>query len=194
MPKHSMIFGHILTLRPIIARLPSDVHSFIRFSELAKEFLDGNYYLDMWPFFRPLLICTSLKTAVDATQNTALAIRKPDSIARWFYNIAGGPNLSNMKEREWKVWRNTFNPGFTQAHIFNLIPTIVQEALAYKELLSEYADQEVMFRLDEETLWFTMDMIGGSSCSVWNYFSLKVHYADYSQVKTTATQKRHKIR
>ncbi|KAF4634131.1 hypothetical protein G7Y89_g3984 [Cudoniella acicularis] len=161
MPKHSMIFGHLLTMKPFIDKLPSDAHPVYYFGQVAKEeFPRGVYYLDMWPFFGPLLICTSLNATVDATQRTALSIKKPDSLIRWFQSIAGGPNLFTMEEDEWRSWRSIFNPGFSQAHIFKLVPTIVREALAYRGLLLKYAQGGKIFRLDDETLWFTMDMIG----------------------------------
>jgi cytochrome P450 len=161
MPKHNIMLGHLLTMKPYIDRLPPDAHPAYYFGQIAKEnFPNGVYYLDMWPFFRPLLVCTSLTATIDATQKTALAAKKPDNLVRWFQPIAGGPNLFTMEEDEWKYWRNIFNPGFSQAHIVNMVPTIVHEALAYRKLLSGFAKSGEMFRLDEETLWFTMDMIG----------------------------------
>lgn len=170
-----MLTGHLLTMKPIIDRLPSDVHPSIYFGQLAQEFPNGNYYLDMLPFFGPLLICTSLNMAVDTNQRTAIAAKKPESLVSWFHTISGGPNLFDMEEKEWKMWRNIFNPGFSQAHIFRLIPTIVEEALAYRSLLSEYAERGVMFRLDEETLWFTMDMIGSLLLYVQSVLYIPIH-------------------
>jgi len=161
MPKHSLLFGHLLVMKPYIDQLPPDAHPAYYFGQIAKEnFPEGVYYLDMWPFFGPLLVCTSLTAAIDATQKTALAFRKPDFLARWFQAIAGGPNLFTMEENEWRYWNNIFSVGFSQAHISKLVPNIVHEALAYRELLLEHAKDGKMFRLDEETLWFTMDMIG----------------------------------
>ena len=161
MPKHNILLGHLLALKPYIDKLPSDAHPAYSFGQIANtQFPGGVYYLDMWPFFAPLLISTSLNATIDATQKTALAIRKPNFLSRWFQTISGGPNLFTMEEEEWKYWNGIFSPGFSQAHIFKLIPTIVQEALAYRNLLSEYAKKGEMFLLDKETLWFTMDMIG----------------------------------
>jgi cytochrome P450 len=161
MPNHSVMLGHLLTMKPYIDQLPPDAHPAYYFGQIAKEnFPGGIFYLDMWPFFRPLLVCTSLTGTIDATQKSAIAPKKPDNLVRWFQPIAGGPNLFTMEEVEWKYWRNIFNPGFSQAHIVNMVPTIVHEAMAYRKLLFEFAEKGKMFRLDEETLWFTMDMIG----------------------------------
>ncbi|KUJ14100.1 cytochrome P450 [Mollisia scopiformis] len=161
MPEHNIFLGHLLAMKPYIDDLPSDAHPVYFFGGMIKDkFPGGVYYLDMWPFFGPMLVCASLNATVEATQKTAIAPRKPDFLDRWFLTIAGGPNLFTMEETQWRSWRSIFNPGFSQAHIFKLVPTIVHEALVYRKLLLEIAEKGEMVRLDEETLWFTMDMIG----------------------------------
>ncbi|CAG8980589.1 hypothetical protein HYALB_00002587 [Hymenoscyphus albidus] len=145
MPKYNLLFGHLLTMKTYIDKLPPDAHPAYSFGQIAKDgFPNGVFYLDMWPFFMPLLVSP----------------KKPKSLVRWFQPIAGGPNLFTMEEELWKSWRGTFNPGFSQAHIIKLVPKIVNEALAYRRLLFEYAERAEIILLDEETLWFTMDMIG----------------------------------
>ena len=160
MPKHSIFFGHLLAIKPYVDRLPSDAHGFLAFGHMAREYPGGIFYLDLWPFIGPLMICTSATAAIQATQKTILAARKPTSLHAWFYSIAGGPNLFTMHENEWRSWRNVFNPGFSQAHLFSLVPDIVRETLEYRKTLKHYATEGDMFQLDEVTLWFTMDLIG----------------------------------
>ena len=160
MPKHSMFLGHLLAIKPYVDRLPSDAHGFLAFGHMAKKYPGGIFYLDMWPFIGPIMICTSATAATQATQKTILAAKKPKSLHAWFYSIAGGPNLFTMQEDEWRPWRNVFNPGFSQAHLFSLVPDIVRETLEYRKTLEHYAAEGSMFQLDEVTLWFTMDLIG----------------------------------
>ncbi|KAF4637481.1 hypothetical protein G7Y89_g599 [Cudoniella acicularis] len=159
-PKHNIFFGHLLTLKTYIDKLPKDAHPFIAFGQMARNFSGGIFYLDMWPFMDPVLMCTSATAAIETTQKTVLATKKPRSLESWFIPIAGGPNLFTMEEDDWRFWRNTFNPGFSQAHIMKLVPSIVHEVKAYQKLLLEYSEKKEMFLLDEVTLWFTMDMIG----------------------------------
>ena len=155
-----MLFGHLLALKPYVDRLPSDAHGFLAAGHMAREFPRGLFYLDVWPFGEPLIICNSAKAAIQVTQKTILATRKPKSLYAWFYSIAGGPNLFTMHDDEWSSWRNVFNPGFSQAHLFSLVPAIVRQTLEYQETLKHYATKGNMFQLDEVTLWFTMDLIG----------------------------------
>jgi len=162
MPKHNVFFGHLLTIMPYVNKLPSDAHGFIPFGQVAREYPGGIFYLDIWPFIGPIMICVSATAAIQATQKTVLAPKKPDSLNGWFHSIAGGPNLFCMGEEEWRVWRNIFNPGFSAAHIQQLVPNIVEETLAYRDLLKDIAKSGKMVELDEATLWFTMDLIGAT--------------------------------
>lgn len=161
MPKHNLLFGHLLALKPFADKLPSDAHPFLTIGQLSRDYPDGMVYLDMWPFSdAPLLICTSATAAIETAQKTAIGLKKPAPLEKWFHPIAGGPNLFTMHEDEWRTWRNIFNPGFSQAHIFKLVPDVVQEVKAYRDLLHDFAQKKDMFLLDDETLWFTLDMIG----------------------------------
>jgi sterigmatocystin biosynthesis cytochrome P450 monooxygenase len=160
MPKHSRLFGHLLAIKPYVDKLPSDAHGFIAVGQMAREYPDGVFYLDLWPFFEPLMVCTSTTAAIQATQKTVLATKKPASLHTWFHSITGGPNLFTMDEDEWRAWRKIFNPGFSQTHLVSLVPDIVKETRAYRDVLKSYAEADIMFRLDEATLWFTMDLIG----------------------------------
>jgi len=161
MPKHNILFGHLLALKPFADKLPTDAHPFLTIGQLSRDFPDGIVYLDMWPFSEaPLLICTSVTAAIETAQKTAIGVKKPARLEQWFHPISGGPNLFTMHEGEWRTWRNIFNPGFSQSHIFKLVPDVVQEVKAYRDLLHSFAEKKEMFLLDDETLWFTLDMIG----------------------------------
>ncbi|KAH8602492.1 cytochrome P450 [Bisporella sp. PMI_857] len=106
------------------------------------------------------MMVTSVTAATEVIQQTVLATMKPASLVSWFHPISGRLILFTMANEEWKLWRNTFNSGFSQGHILKLVPNIVHEARAYRNLLHKHAEINEMFLLDEQTLWFTMDMIG----------------------------------
>lgn len=106
MPNHSLLFGHLLAIKPFVDKLPSDAHGFLTFGQMAREYPGGVFYVDVWPFAGPMLICTSVTAAIQASQKTVLATRKPTALDGWFYSIAGGPNLFTMPEDEWRPWRN----------------------------------------------------------------------------------------
>lgn len=81
-------------------------------------------------------------------------------LRRFFKPIAGGTNLFDMTEREWRPWRAMFNKGFSTEQVTNLVPHVLRETEVYKESLRGLAKKEEMFYLDLVTLRFTMDVIG----------------------------------
>lgn len=159
MPAHNVIWGHLLTVKPIIDGLPKDAHPFYVFGEASRKF-SGMYYLDLWPFSPPFLMVTSATAAAQATQQNPIALNRPLPLQDWFLPITGGPTLFDMPETEWKSWRALFNPGFSNSYLTSLIPQIVEETMVYRDVLSEHARKGDIFRLDATTLWFTMDLIG----------------------------------
>ena len=80
MPKHNLFLGHLLAIKPYIDNLPPDAHGFIPFGKMARECPGGIFYLDMWPFIGPIMICTSATAAIQATQRTVLSLKKPISL------------------------------------------------------------------------------------------------------------------
>lgn len=53
---HSFVWGHLLQLRPLQSRLPSDGQVTNVLSQLAEKFSDSDsvYYIDTWPFSPPI--------------------------------------------------------------------------------------------------------------------------------------------
>ena len=159
MPEHSMAWGHLLTVKPIMDSLPDDAHPFYVFGEASRKF-SGLYYLDLWPFSPPFLMVTSATAAAQVTQHTSLAFDRPLALQDWFLPITGGPTLFDMPEKEWKPWRAIFSPGFSNTYLTGLIPHMVEETMVYSAILKAHAKKRDIFELDTTTLWFTMDLIG----------------------------------
>lgn len=159
MPVHNMIWGHLLSVKPIIDGLPKDAYPFYMFGEASRKF-SGLYYLDPWPFSPPFLMVTSAAAAAQATQQNPIALNRPPPLQGWFLPITGGPTLFDMPEIEWKPWRALFNPGFSNSYLTGLLPQIVEETMVYCDVLRDHAQKGGIFRLDTTTLWFTMDLIG----------------------------------
>ena len=90
MPVHSMTWGHLLAVKPIMDSLPGDAHPFYVFGEVSRKF-SGLYYLDLWPFSPPFLIVTSATAAAQVTQHTSLAFRSTVGTARLVLADHGRP-------------------------------------------------------------------------------------------------------
>jgi hypothetical protein len=162
-PRHNFLFGHLLLLKDMQERLPADAHYQYMFGEIYRDSFEktGVYYLDLWPMAGIFMVIHSPTTAISVTQtNTLISMRKADLLPRFFKPIAGGPNLFDMPESEWKPWRAVFNKGFNNEHFLKLVPGMVKEINVYRETLRNHAKKGDMFYLDTTTLRCTMDLIG----------------------------------
>ncbi|QSZ29098.1 hypothetical protein DSL72_003608 [Monilinia vaccinii-corymbosi] len=162
-PNHNFFFGHLLYLKTLSDKLPPGAHYQYMFGDVAREhFLDGSaFYLDLWPMSGLFLTIISPTAAITVTQtNPGLSMERPHLLDRFFIPIAGGANLFDLGENEWKPWRAIFVKGFSSEHILSLVLGIVKEIMVYKETLKDLARKGAMFQLDTTTLRFTMDLTG----------------------------------
>lgn len=162
-PNHNFLFGHLLYLKKRIDALPPNAHYQYMFADIARDHFqsEGLYYIDMWPASAMMIIVTSPHVANQVAQtNTKICYDRAAMLKRFFKPIAGGPNLFDMAEREWRPWRQIFNKGFSTDQTTNLVPHVLRETEVYKERLSDLARKKEMFYLDLVTLRFTMDVIG----------------------------------
>ncbi|KAF4633640.1 hypothetical protein G7Y89_g4481 [Cudoniella acicularis] len=162
-PNHNFLLGHLLYLKRFSDNLPNGAHFQYMFGDIYREsFQDGGiFYLDMWPLSPLFQAVVSPNAAITATQtNPKLACKKPDLLPQLFKPLAGGPNLFDMPESEWKPWRAIFSKCFSSEQFLHLVPGIVKQTLVYCETLREHSRKGDMFFLDTTTLRFTMDLIG----------------------------------
>ncbi|KAL8730556.1 MAG: hypothetical protein Q9166_004010 [cf. Caloplaca sp. 2 TL-2023] len=162
-PNHSFFFGHLLSLKARKDALPPNAHQQYMFADIAYEhFQDkGMFYVDLWPVSGMMIIVTSPLVATQVAQtNTQLSFDRASMLKRFFKPIAGGPNLFDMAEKEWRPWRQIFNKGFSTEQVTSLVPHVLKETEVYKETLRTLARKDEMFYLDLVTLRFTIDVIG----------------------------------
>ena len=143
--------------------LPANAHYQYMFADIAHEHFqnEGMFYVDLWPASGMMIIVTSPTVATQVAQtNQQLCMDRAAMLKRFFKPIAGGPNLFDMPEQEWRPWRQIFNKGFSTEHINGLVPLVVRETEVYKQRLTQLAQDSRMFYLDLVTLRFTIDIIG----------------------------------
>jgi cytochrome P450 len=158
MPKYNAAFAHLLVLKKLMDKLPVDCTTNTSFLEIAKQFPNGLFYFDLWPFAPPLLV---VNTPSAADQLAEAPLYKPENINRAANrDLAGGPNLFTMEEKPWKVWRSLFNRGFSAGYMLELVPAIVTETKVFCDTLREHAQRAAMFQLENHTIKLTIDVIG----------------------------------
>lgn len=150
-------FGHLLVLDAALRKLPSDAHVLYAWQELFEKHPDSKVFLvDLWPVYAPMLLTW------DAEASNQIAVKhnlpKPRRQFTDFAPIVGGESMISMSNETWKPLRALFNPGFSGAHMTELIPAIVESVEVFCDLLRERAHGPY-FSLDGLASRLTMDVI-----------------------------------
>ncbi|KAK7957642.1 AflN/verA/monooxygenase [Apiospora saccharicola] len=164
MPPWHPVLGHLLTIKQAMQGLPRDTTTHVMVRKIANSLPDsgGNFYLNLWPFSKTLLV---IANPVTAAQVEAAFLDKPASMCGTMEVINGGPSLMTMHGDTWKKWRTLFNPGFAPAYMTGLAPSILDEVGVLCQLLRDHATRGKggsgggVFQLEEYTLKFTFDVI-----------------------------------
>jgi cytochrome P450 len=147
----------------MLDKLPKGCYYTYVFADIHREHFqkEGAFYLDLWPLSGVTMAVFSPTIAAATTQtNYEIATSRPDMLQRFFKPIAGGLNMFDMAEPEWRPWRTVFSKGFNNEHFVSQLPGMIEETKIYAEILRGLAKKGEMFYLDLVTLRFMMDMIG----------------------------------
>lgn len=125
--------------------------------ELSKQFPNGIFYVNLWPFSKTLMV---VATPTVASQVETAFLDKPNEIIGPLERITGGPSLLTMHGSTWKKWRGLFNPGFSASYMIGLASAMADEVALFCDLIGEKAREGKMFQLEEYTLRLTIDIIG----------------------------------
>jgi len=163
MPEFKLIAGHFLTLKKIFAALPSNATIHTKIAKLAKDFPNGIFYVNMWPFLSRTLLVVS--TPHMALQVQEANLEKPPDLRKPLDTLTGGPSLITMQGNAWKTWRSLFNPGFNTGYMIGVVPSIADEVAVFSKMLRQKATEQKIFQLEDLTLKLTVDVIG--SVALW---------------------------
>jgi hypothetical protein len=160
MPPHHPIFGHLLLANDLLSKLPRGAHPSYLPGLIRRAIPDVGqvFYLDMWPFSRPILVVSSPSVAQQFTQERSL--RKSPEVHTWLKPLANNQDLVSLEGQGWKQWRNVYNPGFSASHLIHLVPQIAAEVSTFCDILSERVRSGAILPLEEATVNLTMDTIG----------------------------------
>ena len=94
--------------------LPPNAHYELAFGEIFREYFtrEGAFYVDLWPLSGLYLAVISPTAAIEAAQTSDISCERPRLLERFFKPIAGGPNLFDLGEKDWRPWRAIFSKGF----------------------------------------------------------------------------------
>ncbi|KAI0414002.1 cytochrome P450 monooxygenase [Xylaria grammica] len=167
MPAYHPVAGHLIALKEYAQVLPKNTTLHVVIQHIAKEYPNGIFYLNLWPFNKAMVV---IANPVAAAQVEAAFLDKPSAMCNTLEVINGGPSLMTMHGDTWKKWRGLLNPGFAAGYMTGLAPAIAQEVAVFCNLLSQLAKQDEMFQLEEYTLRLTFDVISRVT------FDARLHY------------------
>ena len=157
---HHPVFGHLLLAKDIISKLPPKAHpsylpSLIR---RATPEVGHVFYVDVWPFGRPLLVVSSPSAAYQFTQGRSL--RKAPELHSFMKPLTRNRDLASLEGHAWKKWRNVYNPGFSANHLISLVPQIAEGLSVFHDNLRGRAQSGEIGPLEDITVNLTIDTIG----------------------------------
>lgn len=87
-------------------------------------------------------------------------VAKHASLPGFMIHLAGKDDMVSADGEVWRRWRQMFNPGFATQHLMSLVPGIVSDAEVFVSKLTEHAETQDVFKLEEATTRLTIDVIG----------------------------------
>jgi sterigmatocystin biosynthesis cytochrome P450 monooxygenase len=159
MPPHHPILGHLKLVAGIMSKLPSDIHGHVLPHQIERTIpeLGPVFYIDTWPFSPPLLVVASPELAAQCTQSHSLP--KFHALRDFLLPMTGGNDLVTMEGKEWKTWRNIFNPGFSSSHLSTLVPEIIEEVSVFCNILNDIAARSEIVLMDPLVTKLSLDVI-----------------------------------
>ncbi|KAG0650707.1 Aflatoxin biosynthesis N [Hyphodiscus hymeniophilus] len=163
-PPHNIVLGHLPTLAKESPKLPFDGHSHLLMNHLADEYNlreSGLFYMDVYPISQsPMLVVTSPEVASQVTQAEMYGYAKHPALQN-FKAVLGERGIVSQEGAKWKVLRTMFNPGFSQANLFSMVPMIVDETNIFMSRLSKSAKADGFVEsIEMLAAELTVDIIG----------------------------------
>lgn len=158
-PPHSYLFGSLISMGEVLSKQPASAAP-QTFPLLTKNHFNlGDWFVcDPWPFGPAFLATFSPEMMAEFTVKQSMP--KHPVVHEFMHNFGGKGNLVSSEGPEWKKWRSAFNPGFSAAYLMTLVPSIVDHAVIFSDLMMERAKDNSLFRMESATMNLTVDIIG----------------------------------
>ncbi|PMD48855.1 cytochrome P450 [Hyaloscypha variabilis F] len=142
------------------AQAPTDSHPHGVFTMMQRQYnLKGMWFMDTWPASpQRQLVIADPNLAAQITQINNLP--KSATFEQYAGHIAGSQSMIFTEGAIWKKSRSLFNSSFLLPHLMTLIPTIVDDALIYHQIIGEHADSGEVRPIEETLARLMIDIMG----------------------------------
>lgn len=148
-PPHHSIWGHFLVMRDVASGLPPDATPQLFAHLMREKYGLGNFfYLDLWPLAPPQLVIAHPDLATQIVQKINLP-KESAVMQKWTGPILGNKSMVTANGHDWLIARKSFTPGFQPRKLLQHVPSIVDEAVEFCEVLRDYARTQTIFRMED---------------------------------------------
>ncbi|ORY61464.1 putative cytochrome P450 [Pseudomassariella vexata] len=148
-PPHHAIWGHFLVMREIADCLPPDATPQLFAHLMRKRYGLGDFfYLDLWPLAPPQLVIAHPEMASQVTQKMNLP-KESAIMQKWTGHILGKKSMVTANGHDWKIARKSFTSGFQPQKLLQHVPSIVDDALGFCEVLKVHARTQDVFKMED---------------------------------------------
>ncbi|KAJ5123994.1 uncharacterized protein N7515_007819 [Penicillium bovifimosum] len=148
-PPHHAIWGHFLIMREIASSLPKDANPQLFARLMRQKYGLGNFfYLDLWPLAPPQLVIAHPELATQIVHKMNLP-KESAVMQKWTGPILGEKSMVTANGHDWFIARKSFAPGFQPRKLLEHVPVIVDEALAFADVLREHSARNDVFKLED---------------------------------------------
>lgn len=148
-PPHHAIWGHFLIMRDISSCLPHDATPQLFAHMMRQKYGLGDFfYLDLWPLAPPQLVIAQPQLASQITQKMNLP-KESAVMQKWTGPILGKKSMVTANGHDWRIARKSFTPAFQPQKLLQHVPSIVDDALDFCEVLKIHAEKQSVFKMED---------------------------------------------
>lgn len=148
-PPHHAIWGHFLVMREIAGCLPPDATPQLFAHLMRKRYGLGDFfYLDLWPLAPPQLVIAEPELASQISQKMNLP-KESAVMQKWTGHILGKKSMVSANGHDWMIARKSFTSGFQPRKLLQHVPSIVDDALDFCEVLKDHARKQDVFKMED---------------------------------------------
>ncbi|KAF2218014.1 hypothetical protein CERZMDRAFT_30635 [Cercospora zeae-maydis SCOH1-5] len=158
-PPQNYFFGSLISMGKVLAAQPTDAAP-QTYMHCLKEYykLGEVIYFDPWPLGPPLMAIFNIEMLNQVVLENHFP--KHPLVREFIWNFGGPANLVSEDGAIWKRWRSAFNPGFSSSHLMTQVPAIVKECEVFCDIMSQHANNNDLFRMEQATTKLTVNVIG----------------------------------
>jgi cytochrome P450 len=105
-------------------------------------------------------VVTDLVYGLAAQITQTKNLPKSPSMKEFAVHITGDQSMVFTEGALWKKSRAMFNPGFSLPHLMTLVPTIVDDATIYYQIIGDHADSGEVRPIEAALAYLTIDIMG----------------------------------